>query len=192
MAGWTPPHRDPYVELVDDSAHAAAVRARATERELRDRAAELAGWEGTLRDLTERRVPVTVACRSGRRHRGVIAAVAADHLALRLPAGQLVALAGGAVTSVRPEPGSASAPAMGDREPAQDRTLLELLDRVAGERRHVALGLEGSAEVLRGRLVAVGEDVLTLRLDGRSPDGRGRDLIYVRLGAVVEVVLDPA
>lgn len=187
MSDWTPPLRDPYVELADDAAHREAVRARAAERGLRERAAEVAGWDGTLRDLAERRAPVVVQCRSGRSHRGVLVAVAEDHVAMRLPAGQLVALADRAVTSVRPEPGSPAAPAMGDRERAQDRTLLEVLDRAVAQRRRVALGLQGTPQVVQGILLAVGEDVLTLRLDGRGPD-----LLYVRAGALLEAVIEPA
>jgi hypothetical protein len=187
MSGWTPPRRDPYVDLADESAHEAAVRARSRERELRERATELAGWNGTLRDLAEARAVVTLRSRSSRTHRGVLVAVAEDHVAMRLPAGQLVALAAGGVTSVRPEPGTAVAPAMGDRDRAQDRTLVELLDRAAGEHRRVALTLDGSSEVVQGTLVAVGDDVLTVRLDGR-----GHDLLYVRAGAILEVVINPA
>jgi hypothetical protein len=184
---WTPPRRDPYVDLADESAHQAAVRERAAERELRQRATELAGWSGTLRDLAEAGTAVTVRCRSGRVHHGVLLAVAEDFVALRLPGGQLVALAGQAVTSVRPEPGSRAAPAMGDRDRAQDRTLLEVLDRAVAERRRLALSLDGSPEVLQGVLAAVGEDVVTLRLDGRD-----RDVVYVRAGAILEVVVEPA
>lgn len=187
MPDWTPPRRDPYLDLADQSAHQAAVRARTAERELRTRAAELAGWDGTLRDLAEARAPVTVQCRSGRTHRGVLVAVADDHVAMRLPAGQLVALAAGGVTSVRPEPGSTSAPATGDRDRAQDRTLIELLDRAVGERRRVAVSLDGSPDLIQGTLLAVGEDVVTLRLDGRD-----HDVVYVRAGALLEVVIDPA
>ena len=183
MSDWTPPRRDPYLDLADESSHEAAVAARATERELRDRAAELAGWAGTLRDLAEAATTVTVRSRSGRVHRGELVAVAEDHVALRLPGGQLLALAGRAVVSVRPEPTSRAAPAMGDRERSQDRTLLEVLDRAAGERRRVALCLDGATDVVQGTLTAVGEDVVTLRLDG--PD---RDVLYVRAGAILEVV----
>jgi hypothetical protein len=182
---WTPPRRDPYLDLADESAHQAAVRARLTERELRERAAEVAGWAGTLRDLAEARTAVTVRCRSGRAHHGVLLAVAEDFVAMRLPAGQLVALAAQGVTSVRPEPGSRAAPATGDRDRAQDRTLLEVLDRAVNERRRVALSLDGSPDVLQGVLAAVGEDVVTLRLDG------DRDLVYLRAGAIVEAVIEP-
>lgn len=185
-AGWVPPRPDPYVDLADESAHQEAVRARAAERELRDRAVELAGWVGTLRDLAEAETSVSVRCRSGRVHHGTLLAVAEDFVAMRLPAGQLVALAGIAVTSVRPEPGGRAALAMGDRERAQDRTLLELLDRAASERRRIALCLDGSPEALQGVLAGVGEDVVTLRLDGRD-----RDLVYVRAGAILEAVVEP-
>lgn len=187
MARWTPPQRDPYVDLADDAAHEAAVRARAQERSLRERAAETAGFVGTLRDLAERRVGVVVGSRSGRVHRGVLVGVAEDHVAMRLPAGQVVALAAAAVTTVRPEPGVAMAAATGDRERAQDRTLLELLDRAAGERRRVALAVAGATDALQGTLVAVGEDVCSLRLDSHD-----RSMVYVHADAVLEVVVEPA
>jgi hypothetical protein len=185
VGGWTPPRRDPYVDLADDAAHEAAVRARAEERDLRARAAELASWAGTLRDLAEREAPVVLAGRSGRSHRGTLVAVAEDYVALRLPGGQIVAVAARAVSSVRPEPGSATTPAMGDRERAQDRTLLELLDRAAEERRRVAVAVEGDADVLQGTLVGVGEDVISLRLDSHE-----RGMVYLRSHAVLEVVVE--
>jgi hypothetical protein len=185
VSGWTPPRRDPYVDLADDAAHEAAVRARAEERDLRARAAELASWAGTLRDLAEREDPVVLTGRSGRSHRGVLVAVAEDYVALRLPGGQTVAVAADAVSSVRPEPGSAATPAMGDRERAQDRTLLELLDRAAEERRRVAVAVEGAADVLQGTLVGVGEDVVSLRLDSHE-----RGMVYLRSRAVLEVVVE--
>jgi hypothetical protein len=185
MSGWTPPRRDPYVDLADEAAHEAAVRARAGERQLKARAAELANWAGTLRDLAEREVGVVLTGRSGRTHRGVLVAVAEDYVAMRLPAGQTVAVAGDAVASVRPEPGLATAPAMGDRDRAQDRTLLELIDRAAEERRRVAVAVEGAADVMQGTLVGVGEDVLSLRLESHD-----RGMVYVRAGAVLEIVVE--
>lgn len=187
MSDWTPPRRDPYVDLADEAAHEQAVRARVQERALRERAAELASWVGTLRDLAEREVGVVVLSGSGRAHRGVLVAVAEDFVAMRLPAGQVVALARDAVSSVRPEPGAASMPAMGDRERAQDRTLLELIDRAAEERRRVAIAVAGATDVVQGVLVGVGEDVISLRLDSHE-----RGVVYLRAEAVLEVVVEPA
>lgn len=186
MSDWSPPRRDPFVELTDDAAHAAAVRARTEERALRDRAAELASWVGTLRDLAERGTPVTILSRSGRTHRGVLVGVAEDHVATRLPGGQLVAIAAHALSSVRPEPGASPTVAMGDRERAQDRTLLEVVDRVAAERRRVAVSIEGSDDVLQGTLASVGEDIVTLQLDSHD-----RAMVYVRAAALLEVVIEP-
>lgn len=187
MPEWTPPRRDPYVDLADEAAHEAAVRARAEERDLRARAAELATWAGTLRDLAERQVGVVLSGRSGRTHRGAMIAVAEDHVAMRLPGGQIVALRSDAVTGVRPEAGLAAVAAMGDREPAQDRTLLELLDRAAEERRRVTVAVEGAQDVLQGTLVGVGEDILSLRLESHD-----RGMVYLRASAVLEVVVEPA
>jgi hypothetical protein len=187
MPDWTPPRRDPYLDLADEAAHEAAVRARAEERQLRERAAELANWVGTLRDLAERQVGVVLSSRSGRTHRGLLLAVAEDYVALRLPGGQTVAVAGDAVASVRPEPGLVAAPAMGDRERAQDRTLLELIDRAAEERRRVAVGIAGADDVLQGSLAGVGEDVISLRLDSHD-----RGMVYLRAAAVLEVIVESA
>jgi hypothetical protein len=186
MPEWTPPRRDPYVDLADEAAHEEAVRARAAERALRERATETASWVGTLRDLAERQIGVVLHGRSGRGHRGVLIAVAEDYVAMRLPGGQTVALAREAVTSVRPEPGLPATPATGDRDRAQDRTLLELIDRAAEERRRVAIAAEGVTDVLQGTLVGVGEDVISLRLDSHE-----RGMIYVRADAVLEVVVEP-
>lgn len=184
MSGWTPPRPDPFVELADQATHEAAVHARSAERDLRDRAAELAGWTGTLRDLAERGSIVTVRCASGRSHQGPLLAVAEDHLVLRLAGDRVIAVADRAVVAVRPEPSGGAAVATGDRGRAQDRTLLEVIDRAAAARSRVAFGLDGDPEVLQGTLAGVGEDVVTLRLDGRAAD-----LVYVRVAAVTEVVL---
>jgi hypothetical protein len=184
VSGWTPPARDPYVDLADDASHDAAVRARAEERDRRDRASELATWVGTLRDLAERRAVVSVRARSGRLHRGGLVGVGLDHVVLELPVGSLLLLALEAVRTVRPEPGEPAPPAMGDRDSAQDRTLAEALARLVEERRAVALMIRDVAEPLHGRIVGFGEDVVTLRLIGAD-----RGTVYLPLAAVDEVVL---
>lgn len=181
-----PEERDPLRELVDDAAHAAAVRARVEERERRARAAEVATWIGTLRDLAERGVPVVVSGRSGRVHRGAVTAVARDHLALQSPSGAVVLVALSAVRLVRPEPDVAAPAAAGDREAAQDRTLLEALGRVADDRGEVAIHLADVAEGLQGQVLGFGEDVLTLRLTGG-----GRGTVYVPAAAIEEVLWAP-
>jgi hypothetical protein len=182
---WTPPARDPYLDLADDAAHAAAVRARSEQRRREERAAEVATWVGTLRDLAERRAAVVVRGRAGRVHRGALVAVGLDHVALRLAAGSLVLLALDAVRAVRPEPGQPAPPAMGDRDAAQDRTLPEVLHRLVEERRTVVVVLRDVPDPLRGEVVGFGEDVVTLTLRDASPA-----TVYLPLAAVDEVVLE--
>jgi hypothetical protein len=185
VSGPRPPARDPYVDLADEASHEAAVRARAEERDRRERATELATWVGTLRDLAERRAVVSLRSRSGRVHRGALVGMGLDHVVLERPGGSLVLLALDAVRTVRPEPGEAAPPAMGDRESPQDRTLAEVLHRLVEGRRPVVLVVEEVAEPLHGQVIGFGEDVVTLRLTGAE-----RGTVYLPLATVDEVVLD--
>jgi hypothetical protein len=186
VSGWTPPARDPYVDLADEAAHEAAIRARAERRARRDRAAEVATWVGTLRDLAERQVAVSLRVRSGRVHRGALVGLGLDHVALRLPAGSLALVSLAAARTVRPEPGEPAPPAMGDRESAQDRTLIEALARLVDERRPVVLVVRDVDEPLHGEVIGFGEDVVTLRLSGAD-----HGTVYVPLAAIDEVVHEP-
>jgi hypothetical protein len=183
VTGWTPPPRDPYVDLADAAAHETAVRGRVEQRERRERAAEVATWVGTLRDLAERQIVVNVRARSGRVHRGVLVAVGLDHVALRL-SGALVLVALDAVRTLRPEPGALAPPAMGDRASAQDRTLAETFERLVEDRRAVVIVVADVDEPLHGDVVGLGEDVVTLRSSGAD-----RATVYLPLGAIDEVVV---
>jgi hypothetical protein len=185
VSGWIPPTRDPYVELADEATHEAAIRARAEQREREERAAEVATWIGTLRDLAERQVAVSLRARSGRVHRGVLVGVGTDHVALRLHAGSLVLVSLTATRTVRPEPGEPAPAAMGDRDRAQDRTLVEALARLVEERRHVVLAVRDVEDPLQGEVLGLGEDVLTLRLRGGD-----RGTVYLPLAALDEVAVE--
>ncbi len=183
---WRRPEPDPYLELTDDAALRDAVAARTEERRRRELAAEFATWTGTLRDLAERAVPVVVDVAGAHAHRGVLAAVGLDHLAVRLHAGMVVLVATDVVRTVRPEPGQAAPVATGDRERSQDRTLVEALVRVAEDRIRVGVAFRDVDDLATGQLVGLGEDVLTLRVDGVD-----QATIYAPTAAIREVLLDP-
>lgn len=176
-----PPADDPLVGLTDDARLAEAVAARSAQRDLTMRATELATLAGTLRDLAERAAGVGITTTSGHTYRGSAIGVAADHLALATPAGQHVFILLHAVALVRPDPDSRAPVAQGDRAPVQDLLLLERCARWVGERPTIALSVRGSAERLRGRLLAVSDDLLSVALDG------SRHPVYVA-GDAVEVV----
>lgn len=183
---WRPPEPDPYVELSDDAALREAIASRDERRGRRDRAAELATWTGTLRDLAERAVPVVVRTGGDRVHRGSLAAVGLDHLAIRLVNGTVVLVATDTVRSVRPEPGHPAPVATGDRERSQDRTLIEALGRLVEERREVVISLRDVADLLPGEVVGMGEDVITVRLEGGE-----QGTVYLPATAIREVVFGP-
>ncbi len=175
---------DPLVELLDEGrAHEEAkarVRARALDR-IAEEGAQLAG---TLIDLGERRSPVALRTEGGRSHHGRITTVGADHLRLRSDSGSEALVRLSAVVAVRVRPGDAQPPATGDRAPADDQRLLEALDRVVDERQRVALVVRGG-EVLAGRLRSVGQDVVSIDLDGE-----GGPACYVPGPAITEVWLE--
>jgi hypothetical protein len=175
---------DPFVSLTDEAAQQRAVRARAEERSRREVAAAVATWVGTLRDLAEAGRTVTVLTGSGRAHRGVLMAVGIDHVALAVEPDGTALLRFDALRAVRPEALPASPPAMGDRSWSQDRDLSTWFERLHELQARVGLVLDGAPEALHGRMLAFGEDVLTLRLDGRD-----RGLVYVRVAAVSEVLV---
>jgi hypothetical protein len=185
VTGERPSRPDPYVELADDAVHEAAVRTRVEERALRATAVELATWVGTLRDLAEARRALTVQLAGGRTHRGRLVAVGLDHLVLEAEGRATVLLRLAAVRVVRPEPERPAPAATGDRDAAQDRTLVEALDRLVETGRRIVLLLEGTREPLAGRLAGIGEDILTLQLDGAAGS-----TAYAPIGAVTEVLLD--
>jgi hypothetical protein len=154
-----------------------AAQARARERSLRLQAEEEATLAGLLVDAAERGEPVVVMVQGGRTHRGQVAAVGADYVAVRSGRGRLAFVALGAVGAVR-----ASGPPASGARPAGTTDLVDVLARLAEDRPRVQVVTAG--EVLNGELVAVGHDVATLRLDNAEPP-----LAYVALASVSEVSL---
>lgn len=177
---WPPPD-DPLVGLTDEARLAEAVTARSAQRDLTMRASELATLAGTLRDLAERTAGVGVTTTSGRTYRGSAIGVAADHVAVATPAGQHVFVRLDAVALVRPDPDSRAPVAQGDRAPVQDLLLLERCARWVVDRPTIALSVRGSTDLLRGRLLAVADDLVSVALDG------SRHPVYVA-GDAIEVV----
>ncbi len=179
-----PPDDERALQRLRDEALAdEAARSRARQRWLRQQAAEETSLVGTLVELAERGSTVTVHTVSGRRHHGVIAAVAADFCSVDVPGERAVHVALEAVATLRlaggitPDAGSA-------RRTAHDVTLAELLAGLAPERPDVSVVITGEAQPLHGQLLGVGEDVLTLRLAGDPAT-----VCHVGLGAVTEVIV---
>jgi hypothetical protein len=178
---------DPYLELTDEAVQERAVQARSEARRRREVAATVATWVGTLRDLAESRRTVTLLGASGRVLRGVLVAVGTDHVAIALDPDGLALLRSDRLSAVRPEPSPDTPPAMGDRSWSQDRPFEAWLEHLLELDERVGVVLDGSDEVVHGRLLALGEDVATLRLDGQD-----RGLLYARVASVSEVLVPGA
>jgi hypothetical protein len=177
------PPRDAFVELADEAQHEMVVRERIEARARRERSSELATWLGTLRDLAERGADVVLRGSSGDVHRGRLVGVALDHVTLALPTGARLLVPLTELRQLSSRSSRGLPPAAGDRDAAQDRLLVDALERCLEQRRTVVLRLRDLDAPLRGELVALGDDVLTVRADGAGGTH------YVPVEAIAEVLL---
>jgi hypothetical protein len=154
----------------------AAAQNRARERWLREQASASASWAGVLVDLAEQSASVVI--RVGRlRYAGRMVGVARDFCVVQQPGGRPTLIVLAAISALWPQVTSAGPPA-GDRQPGLALSLAGALSALAEERSRVALTLT-DGDPVEGEMVAVGEDVLTIRTE--SPSRRS---VYVRLAAV--------
>ena len=170
------------VGMTDDELVAQRIREREQDRLRSSQQAEIATLVGTLVDLAERQEQVTVHTTADRDHRGRLVAVARDHVRLELSDRSRVLLATSSLTAVRPDPQGHHGDARGERDLVADQELLEVLVELVPARPDLAVVLAGSGKVLHGRLTAVGEDVVTLRLVGDD------HATFVPGAAIVEVL----
>lgn len=160
-----------------------SARRRMRERWLRQQAEEEGHLAGVLTDLGERAVPTSVHTLSGRVHHGRIRVVGRDFLAITgEPSGQ-VFVALDAVASVRSRPGGPAT--IGDRTVGTRLLLTEVVARLTAQRERVLLVTGHHAAAIAGTLLALGHDVVTLRLEGADHAG----IAYVPLGAISELIL---
>ena len=145
-----------------------AARSRLLERSLRDQAVSSASWAGTLVDLAEASSPVTL-CVGAARLTGTLQAVGTDFCVLK-GARHPVLVRIARIAAVWPE-ATTQAPA-GGRFPSLELSMAAALSMLAEERAPVTVKLVGEHQV-SGDLLAVGEDVITVR----EPEGRRRSAL---------------
>lgn len=161
-------HENHYLTLLDEARAEAAVASRERQRLLEQLQRESATLLGVLADLAEQRRPVAVRLDTGDTVTGTIDLIGRDVVAV---GGTWVRLS--SIGAVR------ATGSTGSRDDAlvSDIDLDAVLARLAADRPRLVLLVAGG-EPVRGELAAVGEDVLSLRLDG---DGA---LVFVPLAAV--------
>ena len=170
--------------LVDEARADDAARSRERGRWLRRAAEDDARLAGTLVDLCERGVPVTLRTTSGRTATGVLATVGADFVAVRATTGFDTYVRHAGVAVVRPRPDVRVDAATGDRAPAGVQRFAEVVAGLAPDRPRVSVGLVGGGEPVTGDLVAAGVDVASIRLLGG-----GGPVCYVALDAVTDLTV---
>ena len=170
-------------------ARAAAERSRA--RSLAAQSAATATWAGVLVDLAEQEAPVSVAV-VGARIAGRLVGVARDFCVVEVGDGHPAVIRLDAITEVGTTSGpggrgsriaapGGSAPG-GSRRPAAAVSLVDVLEAAAAEASPVSLHTPSG--MVNGDLVALGQDVVTLRDPGPS-----QRRIHVPLSAVAACVL---
>lgn len=150
-------------ELLDGLRADDAAGARSRTGWLRRQAMESATVLGTLLDLAEHGLPVAIGCAGGRRVDGTVRALGADVVVVEERGGGFALVRVAAIALIRPAPESSAGPASGDRVPTLAGAFVDVLASLAGERPEVALALV-SGDGVAGELVAVGSDVLSVRV----------------------------
>lgn len=187
MARGPGPEPDPFAAILRGIADARvddAAAARARAQWLGRQAEEIATLADALVELTARRSWVQLRVRGGAGVAGVAEGLGADALVLRAEAG-LVVVRADRITEVRAVDAVVPS-AAGARPSAEGPGFADLLRDAAAERPPVRVHTDDGQEQ-RGRLRAVGADVLTLRV-GASPPAT----VLVSLDAVTMVGLVPA
>ena len=143
---------------------------------------EAATLDGTLIDLAERHVTVSVRTVSGRIVQGQVESVGVDHLVVGASGRPRTLVHRGAIVAVVVAQSEAG-PARGDRT-ATAATFASTLAELSATRPRVNIGVAGAPELAAGSLWSCGIDLCTVRSDGQ--DGRW---IHVPLTHISEVML---
>lgn len=175
-------HADPHVALLDDARQAEAVADRSRRRLLAEADDQDATFRGSLEDLAEGGSEVVLETIADRAVAGRVRALAADHVLLGSDQG-LAWIRLAAVTLLRVPRGAAVRAGGGERAARPDLPLADALRPLAEQRAEVEVVFEGGA-LVRGVVLAVGRDVLTVR----TPTS---DTCVVHLHRVVCVLARP-
>lgn len=179
------PGPDAYVDFLDAALVERAVQVRERRGEDQRRVTETASWSGLLVEAAELSRRVILAVAGGRRWRGLLEAVARDHVVLRLGPDELVFVVRERLRWL--EVTSGSLVGADPRVWTQDRTLFEHLDRWLRPGDPLVVHLRDVPAPLSGVLVALGDDLLTIAPSAAA--GRRR---AVPASAIAEIVLPGA
>lgn len=163
--------------LLDRSRADDAVAERRRRSALRRQAAESGTFVGSVIDLAEQGVIVTVVAGDGHHARGRIRSVGADFVGLVDEGGDTVLVCLDSASMLRAEPGTART--LGDRSARASATLMDVL--VGETDRELAVRTIWN-EAVTGTLESAGSDLLVLRSAGRPIYLARRGITEVRLG----------
>ena len=174
-----PGHGDDLARWVDEARVIEAADARSRRQWLRRQLEAEATFRGVLVDLGQRRDTVTLTTTAGSTHAGTVEVVGADYVeVVGATSTVLVPLAGIETvgTAGRGPAGS------GHRPSADAKRMADALGDLAADHRPVVAST--SRTTVEGRLLAVGQDLLTIAVTGASPA-----TVYVSLSSLAAVGL---
>lgn len=158
-----------------------AAQARSRRRWLQRQAEEETTFASVLADLADRGRPVLVQMANNRRHRGSIEVLGVDFVGIRTDTGVDVLAALDRIASVRGGPRDEAA--LSGRSVAMRLRLSDAVAAMAEERPRVTVATAADGAV-NGDLRSVGQDVVTIRVDGDT-----RANVYVPIGAISEIAI---
>lgn len=169
---------DPHLDLLDEARVAAAAEDRAKRRLLTDADVQDATFQGTIEDLAEAGAELVLHTTIGRRIRGSVRALSADHVTVAGDHG-IARVRLDAVTVLRVADDTVARPGGGDRAARAAGPLAEAVRHLVEDRATVEVLFDGGGGI-RGTALAAGRDVLTVR------DGHGsRALVALDRAAVL-------
>jgi hypothetical protein len=148
-----------------DQRAAEAASARAREHWLRQQVGEASTVAGMLVDLAEQHAEVIVSTDT-RVHRGALRAVGRDVVVLEQVSGTVTLVAIDAIRTLEPAPAHTGPDPTGSRSPAAGLSLAGVLDALAAAESTIRVELQGG-KLITGSLRSIGEDVMTVRIEGR-------------------------
>lgn len=169
---------DPHLDLLDEARVAAAAEDRAQRRLLAAADVQDATFHGTVEDLAEAGAELVLHTTIGRRIRGFVQALNADHVTVTGDHG-VARVRIDAVTVVRVAGGGAPHPGGGERADRAPAPLADAVRHLVDDRASVEVLFDGGGGI-RGTALAAGRDILTIR------DGHGsRALVHLDRAAVL-------
>ena len=175
---------DELTEMLDESTLGERASNRSAQRWSRQLDEEEATWIGTLTDLAEERKSVVLSTATGQNHRVLLDAVGPDVVVAQGSSGERLYIRTDTIELLV----GAGRPAATGTRSGEGATFHELLFSLSANRPNISVTTR-SGRVVHGLLIAVGNDVLTVRPANAEEAGTKPISTMIPVHAAAEVVV---